>query len=248
MALLGISAVSESNPALPDLDTIRTQIGHNLEVVQARVSEASGRSGRPSSDVLVVAVSKTWPAEIVQCAVDSGACRLGENRVQEAQAKVSAISGSPSWHLVGHLQRNKARIAVDLFDVIQSVDSLRLAKEIGKHASNAGKEVAIHLQVNTSGEANKFGVDPSDLSELADSVADIGGLSLEGLMTIAAHTDDREAVRRCFVMLRELRDNLAADHESICHLSMGMTGDFEMAIEEGATIVRVGTAIFGVRM
>ncbi|MBS10092.1 MAG: YggS family pyridoxal phosphate-dependent enzyme [Gemmatimonadetes bacterium] len=219
----------------------------NLASVNDRVSEAAIRSGRTGADVLVVAISKTWPVEVVQAAVDAGADTLGENRVQGGQAKVPAISGDPDWHLVGHLQRNKAKVAVDLFSTIQSVDSVRLAREIGKHATNAGKEVAIHLQVNTSGEASKFGVTPDDLKTLAGDVFGIEGLNVQGLMTIAANTNDRDAVRVCFSELRQLRDKISADHPSIVDLSMGMTGDFEMAVEEGATIVRVGTAIFGQR-
>jgi pyridoxal phosphate enzyme (YggS family) len=136
---------------------------------------------------------------------------------------------------------------VSLFDTIQSVDSLRLAKEIGRHSVDAGKEVSIQLQVNTSGEASKFGVEPDNLDALVEGVIDIEGLSVNGLMTIAAHTEDEGTVRRCFAMLRDLRDRLAVELPSVRHLSMGMTGDFEVAIEEGATVIRVGTAIFGKR-
>jgi pyridoxal phosphate enzyme (YggS family) len=228
-------------------DPIRSRIADNLRRVQDRVAEAADRSGRSSDGVLLVTVSKTWPASVVQAAVDAGAHTLGENRVQEAQDKVPNISGSPAWHLVGHLQRNKAKLAVSLFDTIQSVDSVRLAKEIGRHATDADKEVSIQLQVNTSGEASKFGVEPDNLEALVAGVIDIEGLTVDGLMTIAAHSDDEGAVRRCFVILREWRERIALEVPSIRHLSMGMTGDFEAAIEEGATVVRVGTAIFGKR-
>lgn len=239
--------MSDSAIDTPDLDAIRGRIAANLRDVEARLAAAAARSGRSAEDVTLVAVSKTWPVPVVQAAVDAGAKTLGENRVQEAQEKVPGVTGSPAWHLVGHLQRNKAKVAVDLFDVIESVDSARLAREIGKHAARSGKEVAILLQVNTSGEASKFGVEPDDLAALADEAAGIEGLAVEGLMTIAAHTDDATAVRSCFETLRGLRDRVVRDHPAATHLSMGMTGDFEMAIEEGATIVRVGTAIFGQR-
>ena len=228
-------------------DAIRGQLADNLHRVQDRVSATAHRSGRSYDDILLVTVSKTRPSSLVQAAVDAGASILGENRVQEAQGKVSNVSGSPSWHLVGHLQRNKARLAVSLFDTIQSVDSLRLAKEIGRYAADEGKKVSIQLQVNTSGEVSKFGVEPDNLDALVEGVIDIEGLSVNGLMTIAAHTEDEQTVRRCFVMLRDLRDRIAVKVPSVRHLSMGMTGDFEVAIEEGATIIRVGTAIFGKR-
>ena len=228
-------------------DTLRNQIAENLSRVQERVASAVQRSGRSSGDVLLVTVSKTWPAPVVQLAVDTGALTLGENRVQEAQEKVPNINGSPSWHLVGHLQRNKAKLAVSLFDTIQSVDSVRLAREIGKHAVAAGKEVSIQLQVNTSGETSKSGVEPDDLAALVEGAMEIEGVSVEGLMTIAAHTEDEDEDRRCFATLRGLRDRWIGQIPTIRELSMGMTGDFEVAIEEGATVVRVGTAIFGTR-
>ena len=226
---------------------VRDRIRDNLGRVKDRIAVAAERAGRASDDVQLVAVSKTWPVPVVQAAVDVGALTLGENRVQEGQAKVPEVTGDPSWHLVGHLQRNKAKVAVELFDAIQSVDSVRLAREIGKHAVGAGKEVPVHLQVNTSGEASKFGVEPDALTDFAGEAAEIDGIRVVGLMTIAAHTTDETQVRNCFRALRELRDDVARSHESIESLSMGMTSDFEMAIEEGATVVRVGTAIFGQR-
>ena len=247
MALHEISTLSERTYQASDIDAIRDRIRENLDLVRERIASAATRADRSVDDVLLVTVSKTWPSEIVQAAVEVGACTLGENRVQEAQTKVPEVDGNPAWHLVGHLQRNKAKIAVELFDTIQSVDSVRLAREIGKHAVAAGKEVAIQLQVNTSGEASKFGVAPDDLRALVDEVTSIDGVVIEGLMTIAAHTDEEAAVRGCFTRLRELRDHVSQTHQSVKHLSMGMSGDFEVAIEEGSTVVRVGTAIFGQR-
>ncbi len=242
-----ILLLPEPTLAAFEIDAILERIPCNLKRVEDRIAAAATRSGRAAAEILLVTVSKTWPSAIVQAAVDAGAVTLGENRVQEARVKVSEITGSPRWHLVGHLQRNKAKVAVDLFDTIQSVDSVRLAKEIGNHASNAGKEVAIHLQVNTSGEASKSGVEPDDLLALAEETVGIEGVSVVGLMTIAAHTQDQDAVRRCFASLRDIRDKITNEHPTLRDLSMGMTSDFEMAIEEGATVVRVGTAIFGPR-
>ena len=239
--------MQESNFLQADLDTIRDRIRANLAVVKERLSTSAAQSGRAEEDVTLVVVSKTWPAEIVQAAVEAGANTLGENRVQEAQSKIPDVQGARSWHLIGHLQRNKAKVAVGLFDTIQSVDSHRLAKEISKHAEAANKEVAIHLQVNTSGEASKFGLSPEDLETLADEVHTLPGIRVEGLMTIATHTVDETTVRSCFSHLRDLRDRVCATHPGVRALSMGMTSDFEMAIEEGATHVRVGTAIFGQR-
>jgi pyridoxal phosphate enzyme (YggS family) len=242
-----MAILSEPTTGAGKIGSDRDRIAQNLSAVQERVAKAAEHSGRSSEDVLVVTVSKTWPAHIVQAAVDAGALTLGENRVQEAQDKVPQVQGSPTWHLIGHLQRNKAKLAVSLFDTIQSVDSIRLAREIGKHAVNAGKELSIHLQVNTSGEASKSGVEPDDLEALVDGVSGIEGVRVEGLMTIAAHSDDEAAVRQCFITLRYLRDRVVQREPGVCHLSMGMSGDFEMAIEEGATVVRVGSAVFGNR-
>ena len=242
-----MALLSEPTTEAGEIGSDRDRIARNLSAVRERVAKAAEGSGRSPKDVLVVTVSKTWSALVVQAAVDAGALTLGENRVQEAQDKVPQIQGSPAWHLIGHLQRNKAKLAVSLFDTIHSVDSVRLAREIGKHAANAGKELSIHLQVNTSGEASKSGVKPVDLEGLVDGVSGIDGVRVEGLMTIAAHSDNKSAIRQCFVTLRDLRDRVVQRDPGVRHLSMGMSGDFEMAIEEGATVVRVGSAIFGNR-
>jgi pyridoxal phosphate enzyme (YggS family) len=225
-------------------------IAENLKRVQERIGEAAARAGGPAGAVTLVAVSKSQPVEAIQAAVAAGVEILGENRVQEAQAKVGAVGGAVAWHLVGHLQRNKVKAALGLFDMIQAVDSLRLAQEIGKRATQAGREARILLQVNTSGVESQFGVDPDAALDLAGEVAGVEGVGVEGLMTIGAFLPDPEDVRPCFVRLRELRDRIAAaglPGVSMAHLSMGMTGDFEVAIEEGATMVRIGTAIFGER-
>ncbi len=225
-------------------------IGDNLKRVQDRIAAAARRAGRSASAVTLVAVSKSQPVEAIQAAVAAGVETLGENRVQEAQAKVGAVGGAVAWHLVGHLQRNKVKAALGLFDMIQSVDSLRLAREVGKRATQAGQKARVLLQVNTSGVESQFGVEPHAALDLVGEVVEVDGVGVEGLMTIGVFLPDPEDVRPCFVRLRELRDRIAGAAPpgvSMEHLSMGMTGDFEVAIEEGATMVRIGTAIFGER-
>ena len=221
-------------------------IRENLDAVRTRIARASEKSGRLEADVTLVAVSKTWPADVVQVAVDVGVTTLGENRVQEGQIKVPVIRGDVTWHLVGHLQRNKARTAVALFDTIQSVDSVRLARELSKNATSADRTVRVLVQVNTSAEATKSGLSPDEAIDVAVEIADMDGLRVDGLMTIATLTENPSEVRRCFTKLRDLKDQLCA-HIEAPHLSMGMTADYEAAIEEGATIVRIGTGIFGRR-
>lgn len=228
-----------------------SSISDNLKRVHERVTRAAERAGRTAEDVTLVAVTKTQPAEAIRDAVAAGVRVVGENRVQEAAQKVDAVAGDVSWHLVGHLQRNKVRAALDLFDLIHSVDNLKLAQEIGKRAAQAGRRAQVLLQVNTSGAASQFGIEPDAAVDLAKRVSEIEGIAVEGLMTIGAFLPDAEAVRPCFVRLRALRDRIAASHipgVAMTHLSMGMTSDFEVAIEEGATLVRVGTAIFGARI
>lgn len=229
---------------------ISEQIAENLKRVQARIARAAERAGRPADRVTLVAVSKTHPAAVIREAVAAGVRVLGENRVQEAEEKVGEVEGDVVWHLVGHLQRNKAKAAVELFDLIHSVDSLRLAREVGKRAVQAGKSARVLVQVNTSGAASQFGVEPEEAPDLVGGISEVAGVRVEGLMTIGAFLPDPESVRPCFVRLRKLRDEIAAaglKGVSMAHLSMGMTGDFEVAVEEGATLVRVGTAIFGPR-
>lgn len=225
-------------------------IADNLKQVQERVVAATLRSGRSVDEVTLIAVSKTWPAEIVQDVVDAGAVHLGENRVQEAQEKAGQIAGSVSWHLIGHLQRNKVKVALPIFDLIHSIDSLRLAKEISKQAVLNGQVVRALLQVNTSGEASKFGIAPDMAVDVVGQLAELEGLSIEGLMTIGAFLPNPEDVRPNFVVLRQVRERIVDAQitgVSMHELSMGMTNDFEVAIEEGSTMVRVGTAIFGSR-
>ncbi len=225
-------------------------ISENLKRVQERIARAAERSGRSADEVTLVAVSKTQPVAAIEEAVCAGVRVLGENRIQEAEAKVGAVNGPAAWHLVGHLQRNKVKNALRMFELIHSVDSLRLAQEIGKRAVRDGQVARVLVQVNTSGVESQFGVAPEGALDLVGKVSEVEGVGVEGVMTIGVFLPDPEAVRPCFAQLRELRDRIAAAGlvgVSMGHLSMGMTNDFEEAIEEGATLVRIGTAVFGPR-
>ena len=222
-------------------------ISENTKRVQDRIDRAAQRSGRSADAVKLIVVTKTWPADVVQQVVDAGIRVLGESRVQEAQHKVPDVIGKVSWHLVGHLQRNKVKQALPLFDLIHSVDTLRLAKEISRRAVQNNTPVRVLVQVNTSGEASKFGVSPSAALDLVGQIDELEGVSVAGLMTIGTFDPDPETARPNFVLLRQIRDRIAIHKPHVSALSMGMTGDFEVAIEEGATMVRVGTAIFGQR-
>jgi pyridoxal phosphate enzyme (YggS family) len=221
----------------------------NLQAVMEGVAAACRRVDRSPDDVAIVAVSKTFPATLVAEACRAGLTDAGENRVQEAATKipqVEALGSHPRWHLVGHLQTNKVKTALGLFDIIHSVDSLRLAETISRQAEQAVLRqpgpVPVLLEVNVGGEASKFGLAPEQAGPAAEQMARLPGLSVQGLMTVAPLSGDPEEVRPVFRELRRLRDALG-----LRHLSMGMTDDFEVAIEEGATIVRIGRAIFGAR-
>jgi pyridoxal phosphate enzyme (YggS family) len=218
------------------------RIGANVEAVRRRVAGAAERAGRDPVDITLIAVTKTHPADAIEAAVRKGITDCGENRVQEAAAKIEALRGRgvrPRWHLVGHLQRNKVARALELFDIIHSVDSIALAEAI---SARARTPVAVLLEVNVAGEESKHGVTPERAAELAEAFGGHPGIRLEGLMTVAPQVRDPEEVRPVFRTLRQLRDRLG-----LRELSMGMTDDFEVAIEEGATMVRVGRAIFDPR-
>jgi pyridoxal phosphate enzyme (YggS family) len=219
-----------------------TAIDQNLHGIQERIAAAARRAGRDPSAVTLVAVSKTHPPEAIEQAIAAGQLLFGESKIQEARAKIPAVSSRARWHLIGHLQSNKARDAVTMFELIHSVDSVRLAGEISKWAERAGKTQEILLEVNVSGEASKFGMQPEDVAGALEQINRLPRLIVRGLMTIAPYAEDPNKARPFFAKLRELRDRLG-----LTELSMGMTGDFEPAIEEGATIVRIGTAIFGER-
>lgn len=216
-------------------------IRENAAAVRARIAAACARAGRDASEVTLVAVTKVFPAEFVSAAIDAGIADIGENRVQEARDKKPLVQGSARWHLIGHLQSNKAKDAVRLFDVIQTVDSLDLGQKIARAAEAAGKRQEVLLQVNIGNEEQKSGAERRDVATLVDALRKLDALDLRGLMAIPP-VGSADETRRYFRELRSLRDDVGVEH-----LSMGMSEDFEVAIEEGATIVRVGRAIFGSR-
>lgn len=199
---------------------------------------------------MLIAVTKTVESNSIQEAVDNGVKHIGENRVQDAEGKIQALGSVATWHLIGHLQTNKVKKAVQLFDFIHSVDSFHLAQEISNRADQAGGKMSCLIEVNTSGEESKFGVRPDDALDLVRRIAPLRGISIQGLMTIGAFLPDADQVRPCFKMLKQVSQEIAAaavPGVAMTHLSMGMTNDFEVAIEEGATMIRVGRAIFGER-
>jgi len=223
-------------------------LAENLKTVQKRIAEAASRAGRDPSSVTLLAVTKGQGPEVVQEAARLGLTLFGENKVQEAKAKIPLCPGRLRWHMIGHLQSNKVRDALRLFEVIEGVDSLCLAQDINRRAEQAAKTIPILLEVNVVGEASKFGYPPDRLlSEFAE-INRLPRLEVHGLMTIPPWSPVPEKVRPVFRRLRRLKDEceqiLGAP---LPHLSMGMTGDFEVAIEEGSTIVRIGTALFGER-
>lgn len=225
-------------------------ITENIASVKERIARAAERAGRHPSEIAIVAVAKGVDVERIREALEAGISIIGENRVQEALQKMKAVDGSVTWHMVGHLQRNKVKQAVHIFDLIHSLDSLRLAEEINSRALTAGTIMDVLVQVNTSQEETKFGLEPQETINLLRAISTFKGLSVRGLMTIGAFLPDPEEVRPCFRRLRELKEKIIeADIPNIEmeYLSMGMTSDFEVAIEEGANIVRIGTAIFGPR-
>lgn len=222
----------------------------NINSVKQRIEAVCRKIGRDAQDVILIAVSKTIPAEIIQKAVDYGITHIGENRVQEAEQKYRQLGKIATWHLVGHLQTNKVKKALQIFDVIHSIDSYYLAQTISQQAQSLGRKVEGLVEVNTSGEETKFGVQPEAALALISNISRLPAIRINGLMTIGAMLPDPEDVRPCFKLLRELSDHIqGANFENVemKYLSMGMTNDFEVAIEEGANMIRVGRAIFGER-
>ncbi len=223
-----------------------------MKDVYRRISHAAMRAGRSPEEVKLIAVSKGVVAETIKTAVENGIREFGENRIQEAQDKITFIASSlpearVKWHLIGHLQKNKAKSAVNLFDMIHSVDSPELAGLLNRYAGEAGKKQKILLQIKLSDEESKYGMLKEHLIEILDGIRHLENLQVEGLMTIPPYFDDPEMVRPFFRELRELKDKAVQAGFGLSELSMGMSNDFEVAIEEGATMVRVGTAIFGER-
>lgn len=217
--------------------------------VRERIERARARAGRVG-EVTLVAVTKTYPAEAVRAVLAAGVADAGENRVQELEEKVGEVGRAAiRWHLIGHLQRNKAAKAVALFDLIHSLDSLRLAEALSAAAVKSGGEVGALVQVNASGEASKGGFEPAELVDAVGRIAELPGMRVRGLMSMAAFTDDEAAVRRSFATTRGLLDEVARQVPALAgrELSMGMSNDFEIAVEEGSTLVRVGSVLFGER-
>jgi len=220
----------------------------NLREVCDRIAQAAARTGRTGDDVRLVAVTKTVAPETIRVLAEAGQTDIGENRAQQIRDRAAELAGTGiAWHMIGRLQRNKVKYVVPTCAMIHSVDSLRLAEAIAKRAQTQGVQATCLLEVNTGGEEAKAGVPPADAAALASQVAALEGIDLVGLMTMAPFVDDAETVRPLFVALRELREQLNRDADlpqPLPHLSMGMTQDYEAAIEEGATIVRVGSALF----
>ncbi len=226
------------------------EIAERLKDIRSRIDSACRRSGRDGSSVEIVAVSKTVGADKVRQAVTAGVRIIGENRAQEARNKYDACRDlDADWHFIGHLQTNKVKHVVEYASVIESVDSLHLAEVIDRRAGLAGREnVNVFIQVNTSGEKSKFGIGPAETMELVRKVNALRYVTVTGLMTIGLFTNDPERTRPCFRLLRELfLDMNKFSKHPLEHLSMGMTNDFEVAVEEGATLVRIGRALFGER-
>jgi pyridoxal phosphate enzyme (YggS family) len=225
-------------------------IAKNLKTVKDKIAQAALRAGRNPQEVQLVTVSKTVSGEQIQQAIEAGVTILGENYIQEARKKIEELGNAVRWDFIGHLQSNKASYAIDLFEVIHSVDRLSLARALSTRAAKKSKTVRILVQVNISGEEAKSGIDTDGVNTLVNQIASLPNLTLEGLMTMPPYFTDPEKARPYFAALRELRDTLMAEQGNrinLKELSMGMSGDFEVAIEEGATLVRVGTAIFGKR-
>ncbi|HBG92259.1 MAG: YggS family pyridoxal phosphate enzyme [Nitrospirae bacterium RIFOXYB2_FULL_43_5] len=229
-----------------------TQLIENISRIYRRISEAAVRAGRKAEDIKLIAVTKTVGLQQIQEAVGAGLRIFGESKVQEAREKIQDSrckmqDAVIQWHLIGHLQKNKAKTAVELFDIIHSVDSLDLAEAIGRHAEKIGKIQKILLQVKLSDEISKYGILNDNLSESIKEISEMENLSIKGLMAIPPFFENPENARPYFSELRTLRDTAETMGFNLPELSMGMTDDFEVAIEEGATMVRIGTAIFGKR-
>jgi pyridoxal phosphate enzyme (YggS family) len=237
---------------MTDDDTRSAGIETRLAEVRARIADAERTAGRPAGSVRLLLATKTMPASLVRAAIRAGADLIGENRVQELVAKGPELAGLPvEIHLIGHLQGNKVNPALRWATCVQTVDSLEIASRLSERSGDAGARLDVLVQVNVSGEATKYGVLPADASGLAAQVAALPGVRLRGFMTIGANSPDPGLVRAGFARLRGLRDEVLASggpgtHEAT-ELSMGMSGDLEAAVAEGATIVRIGTAVFGAR-
>lgn len=222
-------------------------VADNVRNVAERISWAAARAGRRLEEVKLIAVTKTVDIESIREAIEAGVRVFGENYVQEAKEKIAAVGHGVEWHMTGHLQKNKARDAVNLFDMVQTIDSLELAMELDKRAGAAGKIMSGLIEVNVGDEESKSGLRREELLSFLNSIKGLNHLSIKGLMTIPPYFDNPGDVRPYFGMMRDLRDKANNGGFPITELSMGMSHDFEVAVEEGATMVRIGTAIFGER-
>ena len=234
--------------AAPVLQFCMSSIAENLSRVREQIASAAVKSGRSADDVALVAITKTHRADKVREAIEAGQTLFGESRVQEARAKIPELPSNIRWHFVGHLQKNKVRQALPLFEMMHGVDSLALAQDINRVAEEEGMYPRVLLEVNVAGEGSKFGFAADLLREQMEGLLALPRVSIEGLMCIPPLTNESEPSRKFFVQLRELRESLENEFDlQLPQLSMGMTNDYPIAVEEGATLVRVGTAIFGER-
>jgi len=224
-----------------------SEIKENLLRVMERIEKAARKVGRDPNEIKLVAVSKTVEAARIKEAIGAGVSILGENYIQEAQKKIEEIGRLVSWHFIGHLQSNKVKYAIRLFDMIHSLDSIPLAEELNRRAEQANQAIKVMIEVNLSKEAAKFGADEERVLSLARRIQNLNHLFLEGLMTMPPYFDSPEMSRPYYIALRSLKERMVKERIPMKELSMGMSNDFEIAIEEGATYVRVGTAIFGPR-
>jgi pyridoxal phosphate enzyme (YggS family) len=224
------------------------RIVRNLREVNQRISDAAGQINRQPTEITLVTVSKTFPVEIVKCAVTAGAKILGESRVQEGSEKIKELGNVASWHLIGHLQTNKAARAVQYFDFIQSIDSWNLGEKVSQAAVKLDKKIDCLMELNSSGEENKYGFSPEDLIDATEQIMTLPGISVKGLMTIGPWTTDEGEIKKAFEITHKLYEAMRTRFgPHIDTLSMGMSSDYELAIKCGSNMVRVGTAIFGER-
>jgi hypothetical protein len=223
-------------------------ISENLKKLEDRIGEICLKSGRNRSEIKLIAVSKTQPVEVIQEVLNYGLKELGENKAQELRDKSELIKGDFRWHFIGHLQTNKVKYVINSADYIHAVDSIKLADEINRKAGQINKKQKVLLEIKTSGETAKLGLDnEKEIFEVAEFCKGSSNLNLTGLMTMAPYTDDVNVIRNCFIKLRETKEKLTDNGYMLTELSMGMTNDYQIAIEEGATMIRIGTAIFGSR-
>ena len=223
-------------------------IKNNLEIINEKIKKAALKANRNPEEIKLVAVTKTATIEQIKEAINGGVKIIGENKVQEAKEKYQILTANIEWHLVGHLQTNKAKYALKIFDCIHSVDSIKLAKEIDKRSMQFGKKTNVLVEVNVSGEETKYGIKPEEVESFLKEMSEFSGIRTRGLMTIAPIVEDKEEVRSYFRKLREISKEIKSKNiknVKMEYLSMGMTEDFEVAIEEGANMVRIGRGIFG---